>query len=306
MAGSTLTDMVMPQEEWALKQTAHRDRLARWTIPHLERRSRGTKHPVEDFLFEYYPFSAAKLLTWHPGLGVSLAGDTDGFAAPIYVTSPTGDTVSVDPSQQTKHRARLDFAIRILTGTQSRPAQLGCFGLHEWAMVYRLDPDHVRHDHLDLRVSPNEIARTVDKVGLRCTHIDAFRFFTDDAAPLNPITPTRESQPDLEQPGCLHATMDLYKYAMWFSPYVSGELVADTFELAMATRQVDMAASPYDCSDLGVTPIRIETPEGRREYVDQQQEMMRQANRLRARLLNVLVRLRAAVDVSERYATPSN
>ena len=304
LQGFTATNVELSQEEWEPRQAAHRQHLERWTVPNLDRRSRSIKHPVEDFLFEYYPFSVSKLLTWHPGIGVTLTGDVSSFTPPAYLPTVKGVTVDIAPIH--KNRGRLDVAIRILEGTMSRPAQLGCFGLHEWAMVYRLPPDQVRHEQLDLRVSPEAIAATVDKVGLRCTHIDAYRFFTAPAMPLNPLTPTRESQPDLEQPGCLHATMDLYKYSMWFQPFIPGELVADTFELAMATRQVDMAASPYDCGDLGVTPIRVETPEGRREYVDRQQEMIRQANRLRARLLNVLVRLRTAVDVSERPATPGD
>ena len=45
----------------------------------------------------------------------------------------------------------------LLTATASRPAFSGCFGLHEWAMVYR-QPEH-RHS-LPLRLGQ---ART-DKV----------------------------------------------------------------------------------------------------------------------------------------------
>ena len=63
--------------------------------------------------------------------------------------------------------------------------------------------------------------------------------------------PTRATQPDLEQPGCLHAAMDLYKYAMWFQQFVGSDLVADCFEVARKARELDMRAAPYDLADLG-------------------------------------------------------
>lgn len=293
----TIAREVLAQEEWEPRLAAHRARLERWTVPHLDRRSRGIKHPVEDFLFDYYPFSVGRLLTWHPGWGTALVGDVHAFAAPTYERVEHGSAVTVDITRLAKHRARLDLAIRILAGTTSRPAQLGCFGLHEWAMVYRLEPGQVRHEQLDLRISPEEIAATVEKVGLRCTHIDAYRFFTEPAVPLNPLTPTRETQPDLEQPGCLHATMDLYKYAMWFQPFVPGELVADAFALAMRTRELDMRASPYDLTDDDAyPPVAIETVDGRRQYAREQAALMSAAEPLRDRLLRSLTDLRRATD----------
>jgi hypothetical protein len=133
----------------------------------------------------------------------------------------------------------------------------------------------------------------VESVGLRCTHIDAFRFFTPAAAPLNSLEPTRASQPDLEQPGCLHAAMDLYKLAGWFSPLVGSDLLMDCFENAARARRLDMQASPYDVSAFGLPAIRVETPEGRREYVAAQQDLMEATGPLRATLLGVLSDLRS-------------
>ena len=48
----------------------------------------------------------------------------------------------------------LEVAARpsIFEGTQSRPAQFSCFGMHEWAMVYRIDPKKVSHDQQPLRL----------------------------------------------------------------------------------------------------------------------------------------------------------
>ena len=67
---------------------------------------------------------------------------------------------------------------------------------------------------------------------------------------------------ELEQPGCLHATMDLYKWAYKLGPLVPGELLLDCFELARDVRELDMRASPYDLTALGYRPVRIETAAG--------------------------------------------
>ena len=148
---------------------------------------------------------------------------------------------------------------RMLRRTASRPGQFGCFGLHEWAMVYRQD----EHRHpVPLRLGQAGTDAVVESHELRCTHFDAFRFFTPDAVPRNRSALTREEQPLFEQPGCLHAGMDLYKWAMKLGPLVPGELLLDTFELARDIRRLDMEAAPYDLSDWGVIPVPIETADG--------------------------------------------
>jgi len=99
---------------------------------------------------------------------------------------------------------------------------------------------------------------------------------------------TREDQPAHEQPGCLHAAMDLYKYAFWFSPFVDSDLVADAFELAREMRTIDMRSSPYDVGRYGLEPIRVETPEGRAEFAALARGCSRRAEGLRDRLLHRL------------------
>ena len=56
--------------------------------------------------------------------------------------------------------------------------------------------------------------RVVESMPLRCSHFDAYRFFTPAAAPRNSGTPLAPPQSDWEQPGCLHANMDLYKVVL--------------------------------------------------------------------------------------------
>jgi hypothetical protein len=128
----------------------------------------------------------------------------------------------------------------------------------------------------------------VEERGVRCGHFDAFRFFTPPARSLNVLQPTRTDQADFEQPGCLHATMDLYKHAYKLSPLTSSELVADCFVLARDVRQIDMRASPYDLSDLGLDPVRIETAEGRAEYAAAQRGFAERSAPLRRRLISEL------------------
>jgi hypothetical protein len=183
------------------------------------------------------------------------------------------------------------MAIEIMRNTQVQKPQFGCFGMHEWAMVYRIQPDEVRHENYPLRLTPQHIEDVVNEVGLRCTHFDAFRFFTHDAIPLNVIAPTRASQAADEQPGCVHASMDLYKYAMWAGPYLASELVADCFEFARTARTLDMRASPYDLASLGYEPIAMETVDGRAEYVRAQRSLMEDAAPLRDRLMHEFTEL---------------
>jgi hypothetical protein len=163
-------------------------------------------------------------------------------------------------------------------------------------MVYRQTQAEIRHRDWPLRLSPQAAAQVVEATRIRCSHFDAYRFFTAPARPLNLLRPTREAQAAIEQPGCLHANMDLYKWAYKLSPLVPGELVADCFALARDIRALDMRASPYDLADLGYPPVRVETPEGRAEYAAAQRAFAERAAPLRGRLAEAVSRLRPAGD----------
>lgn len=268
-----------------------------WTDPHQTRAARGEKHPVYDFLFSYYAFRPAWLRRWHPGPDIVLEDDGPSAAReflrwPEYRTTAGGvalDLASVPPQ-------RREFAAwlrSLLVGMRERPAFFGCFGLHEWAMVYRQTPDEVRHNAHPLRFPPGELARIVEASAVCCSHFDAFRFFTAPARPLNKLQPTREDAPRNEQRGCLHANMDLYKWAFKLAPFAPSELIADCFELARDIREVDMRASPYDLRALGFAPIAIETPAGRAEYEVRQRAFSARGEPLRERLIRLCERLLA-------------
>jgi hypothetical protein len=274
----------LTESEWRARQGAHEARVRGWVGPHLRRRQYGAKHPVEDFLFTYYSLRPTQLLRWHPGAGVRLERADPADFGPDYVAS--GDGATVDTAQVLNRRADSVAWIRgLLAGTAARPAQYGCFGMHEWAMVYRAGQDDVRHNGWPLRLGPSGTAAVVEAAPIRCSHYDAYRFFTPPARALNLLAPTRDSQPALEQPGCLHANMDLYKWAYKLLPLVPSELVADCFDLARDIRALDMRASPYDLTDLGYSPVRVETVEGRQEYVQAQRSFADRAAPLRDRLI---------------------
>jgi len=244
---------------------------------------------VEDFLFTYYRLTPAQLRRWHPGAGVRLEGAAMTERAGWRFQRVVGADVELDqPAYLAARGGTVDFVRRLLTATAGRPAQLGCFGMHEWAMVYRLPPDQVRHADWPLRLGAEGTDALVESRQVTCTHHDAFRFFTASARPLNLVQPTRARQVELEQPGCLHAGMDLYKWAAKLSPAVPSELVVDCFEHAREMRELDMRASPYDLRELGYEPVRIETAGGRSEYAAAQREFAGRGQRLRERLLQAL------------------
>ena len=275
---------VLPEEVWHARRAAHVSFVRRWTGPHVERRQRREKHPVLDFLFTYYSHRPARLERWHPGPGVVLAGPSarEYLEWPGYVSVPGG--VAVDPVLPEARRRTAEFVRALLSATLSRPARLNCFGLHEWAMVYRTPA--TRHP-LPLRLGPQGTDTVVETQKIRCGHFDAYRFFTPEAAPLNTLNPTRESQVDIEQPGCLHGNMDLFKWAYKLDPYTPSELTAECFALAADIRELDMRASPYDLADYGYDPIRIETERGRADYVRAQAAFADRAAPLRRRLVDL-------------------
>jgi hypothetical protein len=190
----------------------------------------------------------------------------------------------------------VEFVSALLRATARRQAQFGCFGLHEWAMVYRLGEDEVRHAGWPLRLGAAGTDAVVDSHQIRCSHYDAFRFYTPPARSLNLLQPTRETQPALEQPGCLHAGMDCYKWAYKLSPAVPSDLVMDCFDLAREIRELDMRASPYDLTELGYEPVRIESPEGKAQYAAAQRGFAARGQALRERLLAAIDELRMAAD----------
>ncbi|MGH3967617.1 MAG: 3-methyladenine DNA glycosylase [Mycobacterium sp.] len=286
-----MSDVLLNEPDWRARELAYCHRVEAFLGDHRA----GRPHPVWDFLFSYYNVRPGQLRCWHPGFGVALAG---GEAVRRYRGrrgyTVNGDAVTVS---DTHLRSRLDtigFVARLLRSTAQRPARLNCFGLHEWAMVYR--GGAVRHERVPLRLGAAKTDAVVDSETLRCSHFDAFRFFSDPARTRNAVQLSRAVQVATEQPGCLHTNMDLYKWCYKLSPLIDSELLLDCLVLAAAAREVDMRASPYDLRDYGYSPIAVEHGAGRAEYVRCQSAIARRAAPLRAALSGRCDLLLRAVD----------
>jgi hypothetical protein len=279
---------VHPRATWLARAAAHEERVDVWVQPHLERRRRRVAHPVHDFLFTYYSQRPAALRRWHPGYGVTL------LDAPDYADLKGYEVLeaSVTLEHLAGRRALIESVRDLLVATAGRAATYGCFGLHEWAMVYRTRD--ARHP-VPLRLGAGGTDTVVESHRIACSHFDAFRFFTEPARPLNALQPGRDDRTAFEQPGCLHAGMDLYKHAFRLTPLIPSELVADCFALAWDIRELDMRASPYDLADLGYEPVRIETPDGKAEYVAAQRAFAERATPLRQKLVAECDRLLDAI-----------
>ena len=285
---------------------------------HLRRASRHEKHPVIDFLFQYYAFRPSQLLNWSPGVGVVLedgpnfiatfmngsggrsspssAADRD-VRPPHWLIKGAGGwqvDVSTFPEKRIKG---LNWVIQLLEAVNENVPRFGCYGLHEWAMVYKASDKQVRHYSFPLRLPMSEVEEVVNTQPIQCTHYDAFRFFMPEAVPLNRLNPTHDNRFEMEQAGCIHVNMDNYKWASKYHPWISTQLIADAFELALDARSVDMRASPYDLSDLGYDPICIETPEGREQYQVEQRRLQAAGASLRSTLLENLKQLEQSVSV---------
>lgn len=281
-----LAEPVLQAQQWQARAQAYRRQLEQFLAPLLHRIAAGD--PVPKFLFSYYSLRPRQLRSWNPGFGVTLTGAAavrDYGGRRGYTVR--GKDVGVSADYLRERADTVMFIARLLRATAARPAQLNCFGLHEWAMVYRSSTrDAVRHTHVPLRLSMAEIDGVVEATPLRCTHFDAFRFFTAAAVPRNIGTPSRATQVDWEQPGCLHANMDLYKWCYKLGPLIDSGLLLACLELAAAAREIDMRASPYDLSGYGYSPITLENTAGRAEYVRRQGEIAQRAAPLRAALLD--------------------
>ena len=282
------------------------------------------KHPIYNFLIEYYGLKGTKgvrrLMRWspNPGLlveqtqhqqqqkqqeqysGILLEGAMeDDFSSTLHLKGATicEEGVIYSPElffggRQQGNNDAFYWYQSILQQTLDADPILHCYGLHEWAMQYQPDgapppPSAKYQKHLPLRVSRQVLNETVERKGISCTHVDALRFFAQPALPLNKYGGPLEriDQKRLEQPGCVHATMDLLKMTLKLQPFCDAELLRSVLGIALEARELDVAASPYDASQYDVSVIPIETSEGRAEYKRRQTALMKKADPIRRELL---------------------
>ena len=281
--------MILTTSEWQARSAAHRARVEQYTQPRRERRSRGAVHPVYDFLFQYYSYSAAKLETWHPAPHEQLVDSPQAracFDGPAYDVHD-GIIRRSSRALTTAERDTFTQVVQLLCATRDRAPNYGCYGMHEWAMVY--GGHDVRHAQITpLRLPQPQVDALVESRPIACSHFDAFRFFAPSAKPLNRLPLSSTSRYDAEQPGCIHANMDLYRWAYTVMPWIGSDLLWQCFALAVDLRVLDMRASPYDLSAMGFEPVCIETVEGRDEYQLRQRELSARGSTLRSTLIDTL------------------
>ena len=287
--GETLTE-----DTWRAQREAYLQRVGPWADERVTRSRRQERHPVYDFMFEYYSFRPAQLLRWTPGFGVALAGATKqdlGWEQ----FSLTDSGLVLQAQAFPAHRITyLHWCIEYLATVSERAPLYSCFGLHEWAMVYK--SENLRYSSIPCRLGSAGTDQLVEELPIRCTHYDAYRFFTKEAIPLNLTDLDRKQVMSNDQPACLHVNMDSYKFAYKIAPFCPSEVVGDAFVLAVAAREIDMRASPYDLTAFGVKPIKIETLDGRAEYVELQKELFLQGQVVRKKLLEVYTALLHALS----------
>lgn len=275
-------------EEVDQRMATHDDQLGDIIRSYKDRKSRQLKHPVHDFLFTYYNYPAGKLLKWHPAWNESVPSDhpiAEQLLSNKKYMEKEGQVFLQLNSFHEKEWERLIWILNLLKSTRDRPAQFGCFGLHEWAMVYKHE-DH-RHEDSPLRLPQETVDSFLRSQNVVCSHFDAFRFFTPSAKPMNAIQPTQDDRPEYEQAGCIHANLDLYKWCYKLAPLTGSDLLRRAFMVAWKGREIDMRASPYELSDYGYIPIYIETEEGRNEYIAAQKGLTEAAAPVRQEMITL-------------------
>ena len=154
---------------------------------------------------------------WHPGAGVGCGcRGHDRARLAVLRRGATRRPRVDDATPCSRSGATVDF----VGGCSATPAgrrSSGCFGLHEWAMVYRQSTTCGTPAAAAARRGRHR--RRGRGHQLRCSHFDAFRFFTPAGRAAQPADARRATAAaELEQPGCLHAGMDLYKWAYKLAP----------------------------------------------------------------------------------------
>eukprot|EP01041_Mallomonas_annulata_P005090 gene5090-10186_t len=306
---------IIKQSDWHSAATDHRQIITDLLypsndLPEKQRHHLIATHPIYNFMHRYYRFSANDLKKYSPGLGVTFetpistdTSDSNLFHPRFLQHDPISETSTYIPfniSHTGIHGwPTLLRSYDILTSTLKNKANYRCFGFHEWAMLYSGNSNKNNNENkeiiikkhqenLNLRISQEIINNVVESNQLYCTHFDAWRFFHKDAQILNHYNPIeRNTQSLYEQPACIHANMDLFKYAYQAYPLISSRLLLKTLKLAIKARIIDMRASPYDVSQYTeCNPhIEVEVEAGRKVYIHEQEKLASQGYDIRRELI---------------------
>eukprot|EP01031_Cornospumella_fuschlensis_P040905 gene40905-49895_t len=222
LASSELPSSLLEQDQWIVLAKQHKQEMVSLLYPSTDagasssdgnwrRRQHLVKdHPIYNFLHRYYRYTTDDLLKYSPGLEVALAGidpRKPAHCSIVHCTYMQYDHRNNNIGFYHKESIRKLLASSrgkfggadlvhnrdVLRRTSNKPPFFGCFGLHEWAMLYsgrRVEgsvaaPRH--QENLALRVPQRTIDEVVEGGELKCTHFDAWRFFHPAAQPWNMI-----------------------------------------------------------------------------------------------------------------------
>ena len=97
----------------------------------------------------------------------------------------------------------------------------------------------------------------------------------------------------------MHASMDLFRYAVKLWRFLPSTLLADALELAIAARVLDMRASPYDVASIADERFDLRRCASRRRRARRERERQRAA--LASEAKPVRKRLIEAYDVARAW-----
>ena len=230
---------------WRERRAAHEERVDDWLAPHLRRRAAGRPIRSRTSSSPTTRTGPRSCAGGTPAPGVVLAGVARPRAGPDYapraagatldtaaVLARRGDSMRLDPRAAGPHgraRGRTWAASACTSGRWStgRPRR-GTPQRLAAAALARSDRRVVRGER-----------------GVRCSHFDAYRFFTAPARPLNVLRPTREAQHDAGAAGLparQHGPLQVGVQAV--ARWSPSELVADCFALARDIRDAGHARQP--------------------------------------------------------------
>ena len=189
------------------------------------------------------------------------------------------------------HRDLITGIHALLVATAARPAHFGCFGMHEWAMVYRVAEDEPRHPAYPLRLGQDGTDGWSSRIG------SPARISTLIGS--SPSPPGRRNIPAARprRPAGVRATGVSARRHGPLQARLPARAVIPSELSRTASRSPATSASstcgrrPMTSVDLGFEPVRVETAEGKRVYAAAQAGFAERGAPLRQRLIVACERL---------------
>ncbi len=230
-------------------------------------------------LLPHPPGAAARLA---PGAGVSLANAAERQGWQHY----TPDGSRVDPTTIRPATSRPSAACsRPPPPDRPTSAASGCTS-GRWSTA----PTRRVHPARPLRLGATGTDVVVEHHRVRCTHYDAYRFFTADRRARSTRRPDPGARPGRaasSRAACTRRWTSTSGRRSWVRSCPASCCWTRSRSPATSA-SLDMRASPYDLAAHGYTPVRIETAAGKAEYAEAQRGFAARGATLRRRLLETL------------------